>query len=102
MFKFAANLSLLFQEHAFLDRFAVAAASGFTAVEYHFPYAFAADCLRLELTRNGLTQVLFNLPAGDWEAGDGESPAIQAAGRSFAQYDIYHMQIMEGDLARTI
>ena len=62
MLKFAANLSLLFQEYAFLDRFEAAAASGFTAVEYHFPYAFAADCLRRELIRNGLNQVLFNFP----------------------------------------
>lgn len=68
--KFAANLSMLFTEVDFLDRFAAAAAAGFKGVEYLFPYAFAADEIAARLKDNGLTQVLFNLPAGDWDAGE--------------------------------
>ena len=68
--KFAANLSMLFTEHDFLDRFAAAAESGFAGVEYLFPYAYEAETLRTALVDNGLTQVLFNLPPGDWEGGE--------------------------------
>ena len=191
--KFAANLSMLFPEVPFLDRFAAAAKAGFTGVEYLSPYGFAKDELAERLRTNGLTQVLFNLPAGDWDKGergiachpdrvnefqDGVGKAIDYAsalgckqvnclagiapadvdpdkvrrtfvdnvrfaadklkdagialliepvntldipgfylnhtaqalsviedassGNIFLQYDIYHMQIMEGDLARTI
>ena len=70
MTNFAANLSWLFREWPFLDRFAAAADAGFTAVEYLFPYDHApADIARL-LARYGLKQVLFNLPPGDFGAGD--------------------------------
>ncbi|HUC61660.1 MAG TPA: hydroxypyruvate isomerase [Alphaproteobacteria bacterium] len=191
--KFAANLSMLFTEHPFLDRFEAAAQAGFAAVEYLFPYDFDKKILAGRLARHGLEQVLHNLPAGDWAAGErgiailpdrvaefrggvaraidyagtlgcrqlnclagiapsGVEPArlratlaenlafaaarLEAAGarllvepintrdvpgfflsRSkdaleliaevgsdnlFLQYDAYHMQIMEGDLARTI
>ena len=69
--RFAANLSMLYNEHAFLDRFAAAAADGFSAVEYLFPYAFEArDLLRQRLADHGLQQVLFNAPPGDWDAGE--------------------------------
>lgn len=68
--RFAANLSTMYQEHEFLDRFAAAAADGFAAVEYLFPYAFPAGQLRDRLTDCGLTQVLFNAPPGDWAAGE--------------------------------
>ena len=68
--RFAANLSMLYNEHAFLDRFAAAAADGFTAVEYLFPYAFAASDLAARLRDNGLQQVLFNGPPGDWDGGE--------------------------------
>ena len=68
--KFAANLSMLFTEHPFLDRFERAAKAGFTAVEFLFPYAFAADDIRSRLDANGLQLVLHNLPAGDWDAGE--------------------------------
>lgn len=68
--KFAANLSMLFTEVDFLDRFAAAADSGFKGVEYLFPYAFPAKEISQRLNDNGLDQVLFNLPAGDWDAGD--------------------------------
>ncbi|WP_421682232.1 hydroxypyruvate isomerase [Stutzerimonas urumqiensis] len=191
--RFAANLSMLFTEVDFLDRFAAAAKAGFTGVEYLFPYDFPAETIQQQLKNNGLEQVLFNLPAGDWAKGErgiachpdrveefrsGVDTAIayakvlgntqinclagirpqgvdcatvektfvdnlkyaadklQAAGirlvmemintrdipgfyltttkqaldirekvgsaNLFLQYDIYHMQIMEGDLARTL
>ncbi|MCL2716840.1 MAG: TIM barrel protein [Alphaproteobacteria bacterium] len=68
--RFAANLSLMFTEVPFLDRFAAAAKAGFTAVEFLFPYAFASDDIAMRLEENGLTLALFNLPPGDWEGGD--------------------------------
>jgi len=191
--KFAANLTMLFNELGFLDRFEAAARAGFKGVEYLFPYDFPPDALAAKLSAHGLTQVLHNLPAGDWGAGErgiailpdrrqefrdgvaraityartlgcgqvnclagiapaGADPALlrrtfvenlkfaaDALGAEgirlliepintrdipgffltrtaealsiidetgsdnlFLQYDIYHMQIMEGDLARTI
>jgi hydroxypyruvate isomerase len=191
--KFAANLTMLFNELPFLDRFEAAAKAGFAGAEYLFPYDFDKDDLASRLQRHGLTQVLHNLPAGNWGAGErgiaimpdraaefreGVSRAIDYAGtlacrqinclagiapkdadpaelrdtftanlafaadalkgagiklliepintrdipgfylthtrdaaaiieatgsdNIFIQYDIYHMQIMEGDLARTI
>ena len=191
--RFAANLTMLFNEVPFLDRFQAAAEAGFEGVEYLFPYDFEAEELAHRLQRHGLKQVLHNLPAGDWAAGErgigclpgreeefrdgvarairyatalecplvnclaGLTPAnadpqqleatfvsnlryaaaelknagiglliepinvrdipgffltgtkqarriIEAVGSDnlFIQYDIYHMQIMEGDLARTI
>jgi hydroxypyruvate isomerase len=68
--KFAANLSMLFTEVEFLDRFAAAARAGFQGVEYLFPYDYPAETLKARLDDNGMTQVLFNLPAGDWAAGE--------------------------------
>jgi hydroxypyruvate isomerase len=191
--KFAANLTMLFTELPFLDRFDAACRAGFTGVEYLFPYDHPVEALLCRLRRCGLRQVLHNLPAGDWAAGergiacipgreaefrDGVEQAIryattlgctqlnclvgiapdgadagevddtlmdnlrhaderlagegiclliepvntrdipgfhlnrtaqarrliEAGGltNTFIQYDIYHMQIMEGDLARTI
>jgi hydroxypyruvate isomerase len=191
--KFCANLTMLFNEAPFLDRFAAAAKEGFEAVEYLFPYAYPKAQLAEQLRANGLQQVLHNMPAGDWESGSrgiaclpdrvGEfqdgvgktieyatalgcaqvnclagivpagldperctrtlvenlrfaAPRLAEAGikllieaintrdipgfhltttrqaldiiaqagsdNVFVQYDIYHMQIMEGDLARTI
>lgn len=191
--RFAANLTMLFNEVPFLERFEVAQRCGFGGVEYLFPYDFEAAELARRLRDNGLAQVLHNLPAGDWAAGErgiailpervaefragvaraidyasalgceqvnclagiapaGVAPEVlhdtfvanlayaadmlgkagirlliepvntrdipgfylnrtaQAIGvieqvgsdNLFLQYDIYHMQIMEGDLARTI
>lgn len=68
--KFAANLSMLFTEVDFLDRFQAAARAGFNAVEYLFPYAYGKDELAGRLKDNGLVQVLHNLPAGDWAGGE--------------------------------
>ena len=68
--KFAANLSMLFTEVPFLDRFERAAQAGFQAVEFMFPYEWTAKEIRQRLDDNGLTLVLHNLPAGDWNAGE--------------------------------
>jgi hydroxypyruvate isomerase len=68
--KFAANLSMLFPELPFLDRFEAAAKAGFTAVEYLFPYEYEPQTLRERLDHFGLRQVLFNLPPGDWDKGE--------------------------------
>jgi hydroxypyruvate isomerase len=68
--RFAANLSMLYPEHAFLDRFDAAARDGFRAVEYLFPYEFDAQELAARLKANGLQQVLFNAPPGQWDAGE--------------------------------
>jgi hydroxypyruvate isomerase len=191
--RFSANLSMLFGEHDFLNRFDAAARAGFKGVEYVGPYDHEPETLASHLTKNGLSQVLFNLPPGDWGKGErgiaalperveefrkgvdtaityakalgcpqvnclaGIAPAgvapdvledvfvgnlkfaaekLEKAGirlliepintrdipgffltgtrqalavldlvgseNLFLQYDIYHMQIMEGDLARTI
>ena len=70
MVRLAANLNFLFTEAPFLERFALARAHGFEAVEYPFPYDHAADELAARLREHGLTQALINLPAGDWAAGE--------------------------------
>ncbi len=68
--KFAANLTMMFTEWAFFDRFKAAADVGFDAVEFLFPYEHPASRIAKELSRNGLNQVLFNLPPGDWAKGE--------------------------------
>jgi 2-dehydrotetronate isomerase len=68
--RFAANLTMMFTEVPFLDRFAAAAKAGFTAVEFLFPYAHPAEEVGKRLREAGLTQALFNLPPGDWDAGE--------------------------------
>jgi hydroxypyruvate isomerase len=68
--RFAANLSMLYPEHDFLERFAAAAKDGFKGVEFLFPYEYAAGELKSRLTGNGLTQALFNTPPGDWSKGE--------------------------------
>ncbi len=68
--RFAANLSMLFTEYPFLERFDRAAAAGFRAVEFLFPYAEDTLAIRDALSPNGLEQVLFNLPAGNFAAGE--------------------------------
>lgn len=68
--RFAANLSMLFTERPFLDRFAAAADAGFTAVEFLFPYEHAPDRVGMALRRAGLTQALFNLPPGNWQGNE--------------------------------
>lgn len=68
--RLAANLSLLYAERPFLERFRAAAACGFTAVECQFPYDHPPAAIAAELRRHGLRLVLHNLPAGDWTAGE--------------------------------
>jgi len=68
--KFCANLTLLFNEVPFMDRFGAAAKAGFGGVEYLFPYDYNRDDIADALKTHGLTQVLHNLPAGDWARGE--------------------------------
>jgi hydroxypyruvate isomerase len=68
--KFSANLTFLYNELPFLERFAAARKSGFKGVEYMSPYEEAKSDLVKRLRDNGLTQVLHNLPVGDWVAGE--------------------------------
>lgn len=68
--RFAANLTMLFTEQPFLDRFELAAKAGFKAVEFLFPYAHPAQEIKQRLDDNGLKLVLHNLPAGDWDGGE--------------------------------
>jgi len=76
--RFAANLTMMFTEVPFLDRFAAAAEAGFTAVEFLFPYDHPADEVGKRLRDAGLTQALFNLPPGDWAAGEKGFAALPA------------------------
>ncbi|MFP5402882.1 MAG: hydroxypyruvate isomerase [Gammaproteobacteria bacterium] len=68
--KFNANLTMLFNEVPFLDRFQAAAEAGFKGVEFLFPYAFDKNEIAERLVKHGLVQVLHNLPAGDWDGGE--------------------------------
>jgi len=81
--KFAANLTMLFTEVEFMERFERAHNSGFTAVEYLFPYAFAAQDLAQKLQEYGLTQALFNMPPGDWDKGERGFAAIPGREQEF-------------------
>ncbi|MCR9135971.1 MAG: hydroxypyruvate isomerase family protein [Alphaproteobacteria bacterium] len=67
---FSANLSLMFGEHAFVDRFAAARDAGFEAVEFLFPYGHAVSDLETAVRANNLSISVFNLPPGDWDAGE--------------------------------
>jgi hydroxypyruvate isomerase len=95
--KFAANLTMLFTEVPFLERFALARKAGFTHIEYLFPYAFKVEDLKAELEKHGLQQVLFNLPSGDWAAGDrgiGASPGREAEFRAGVPRAIEYAQAL--------
>ncbi|HKY95311.1 MAG TPA: 2-oxo-tetronate isomerase [Kiloniellales bacterium] len=81
--RFAANLSFLFQELPFLDRFAAAAAAGFKAVEYLSPYDHAPEVIAALLKEHRLEQVLFNNPAGDWAKGERGISALPGREREF-------------------
>ncbi|WP_224701009.1 2-oxo-tetronate isomerase [Devosia aquimaris] len=70
MVRLAANLTMMFTEYGFLDRFGAAADAGFDAVEFLFPYEHAPEAIAERLQRHGLTLALFNVPPGDWAAGD--------------------------------
>ena len=81
--RFAANLTLMFTELPFADRFDAAAAAGFTAVEVLFPYALQPEAVAERLRRNRLELALFNMPPGDWEAGDRGLAALPARAAEF-------------------
>lgn len=81
--KFAANLSMMFTEHDFLDRFDAAAEAGFAAVEYLFPYEHSATAIAERLKRNNLAQALFNLPPGDFAAGERGLAALRGRAEEF-------------------
>ncbi|AZC18842.1 2-oxo-tetronate isomerase [Pseudomonas sp. CMR5c] len=81
--RFAANLSMLYPQHTFLDRFAAAAADGFTGVEYLFPYEHRPEELRQRLDDHGLQQVLFNAPPGDWAAGERGTASLPGREQEF-------------------
>jgi len=74
--RFAANLSMMFTEHDFPDRFHAAADAGFDAVEFLFPYDYPAKDVARWCQAAGVEQVLFNLPPGDWAAGDRGTAAL--------------------------
>lgn len=82
--KFAANLSMMFNEVPFLDRFAAAAECGFAAVEYLFPYDHSAGVVAERLQAAGLAQALFNMPPGDWAAGERGLAALPGREGEFA------------------
>jgi hydroxypyruvate isomerase len=83
--KFAANLSMLYPEHEFLDRFDAAAKDGFEAVEYLFPYAYDKQEIVSRLKANGLQQVLFNAPPGDWDQGERGLACLPGREREFRE-----------------
>jgi hydroxypyruvate isomerase len=82
--RFAANLSMMYQEVGFLDRFAAAAADGFRAVEFLFPYAHPAEAVAAALRASGVQNVLFNLPPGDWDRGERGMAALPGREAEFA------------------
>jgi hydroxypyruvate isomerase len=83
--KFAANLTMLFNEVPFLERFERAAKAGFDAVEFLFPYAWSAAEIRSRLEANGLKLVLHNLPAGDWDKGERGIACLPARAGEFRE-----------------
>ena len=82
--RFAANLSMMFTDAPFLDRFERAAKAGFTAVEYLLPYGFAEKEVSAPLAGHNLVQVLFNMPAGNWDKGERGLAALPGREDEFA------------------
>ena len=83
--KFAANLSMMYNEHPFLERFGAAAKDGFKGVEFLFPYAFPAAEIKARLAEHGLRLALFNMPPGNWDAGERGMASIPGREEEFAQ-----------------
>ena len=90
---FAANLTTMFNEVEFMERFDRAHAAGFTAVEYLFPYAYAADEIAERLLRCNLDQVLFNTPPGDWNNGERGLAAITGREQEFLAVSYTHLTL---------
>lgn len=82
--RFAANLSMMFNEHEFLDRFEAAANAGFNGVEFLFPYDFKVTDIATRLKDHGLKQALFNMPPGDWEKGERGMAALPGREQEFS------------------
>lgn len=110
--KFAANLSMMFTEQAFLDRFDAAAEAGFAAVEFLFPYEHPPEAIGERLRRNRLTQALFNLPPGRWADGERGLAALPDRFEEFksgvaraldyvAATDVKRVHMMAGNAARS-
>lgn len=85
MQRFAANLSMMYAERPFLERFGAAAADGFKAVEFLFPYDFAPEQIASQLREHDLVQALFNLPPGDWAAGERGMASLPGREAEFAE-----------------
>ncbi|UHJ62781.1 2-oxo-tetronate isomerase [Vibrio furnissii] len=85
MAKFAANLTMLFTEVPFLERFEQAHRAGFKAIEFLFPYAYEPHVLAEKLTQYGFEQALFNMPPGDWDAGEKGFAALPGREQVFKQ-----------------
>ncbi|MGH9345519.1 MAG: hydroxypyruvate isomerase family protein, partial [Terriglobia bacterium] len=85
MLRFAANLTMMYTEHGFLDRFGAAARDGFAAVEFLFPYEHPAETLAGLLKEHGLQQALFNSPPGDWAAGERGCAALPGREAEFRE-----------------
>jgi len=83
--RFAANISMMFTELPFLDRFEAAAKAGFSAVEFLFPYDFPAAEIAARLSATGLQQVLFNAPPGDWTKGERGQAALPGRQAEFRE-----------------
>jgi hydroxypyruvate isomerase len=83
--RFAANLTMMFNEYGFLDRFQAASDAGFSAVEYLFPYDHPADVVASKLSASGLSQALFNMPPGDWVKGERGIAALPDRQEEFRQ-----------------
>ncbi len=83
--RFAANVSMMFGEHAFLDRFAAASAAGFKAVEFLFPYDLTPQEIADRIAAAGLAVALFNMPPGDWQKGERGLAAIAGRQADFRQ-----------------
>jgi hydroxypyruvate isomerase len=83
--RFAANLSMMFTEVPFIERFGAAAEAGFAAVEFLFPYEHAADEIAAQLRSHRVANVLFNMPPGDWAAGERGMASIPGREAQFRQ-----------------
>ncbi len=95
--KFAANLSFIFQEIEFLDRFAAAARCGFKAVEYLGAYDHPPETVAAQLSRNGLVQALFNMPPGNWAAGERGMAALPGTRAGISRRGRTGVDLCQGD-----
>lgn len=100
--RLSANLSFLFTEWPFLDRFAAAADAGFTSVEFLFPYAFTPDQVQARLEAHNLSVSVFNSPCGDWETGDRGLAALPGRRNEFRSSIATALRYAEAMKARRV